>query len=206
GARVESGEGAICFKPTPEHAASLHLPADASINWISAEQSNSSLIVGDTAVIKMFRRLADGEHPEGEMARYLTPQHFSHTPALLGEVVRVAPDGTNCLLAVAQGFVRNQGDAWSWTLDRLTRALEDLSAHGATIEGQAPQLADCIALATAIGARLGDMHRILAQPNGDAAFAPERATQADVVRWEERAHSLLEGAFDALAARQDWQR
>jgi len=206
GARIESGEGAICFKPTPEHAASLRLPADATVNWIGAEQSNSSLIVGDTAVIKMFRRLADGEHPEGEMARYLTAQHFSHTPALLGEVMRIAPDGTKCLLAVAQAFVRNQGDAWSWTLDRLTRALEDLSAHGATIEGQAPQLADCIALATSIGARLGEMHRILAQPNGDPAFTPEHATQADVARWEARAHALLEGAFDALAARHDWQR
>src|SRR5262249_32307439 len=132
GARVDSADGAICFKPTPEHAASLRLPDDATVNWIGAEQSNSSLVVGDAAVIKMFRRLADGEHPEGEMARYLTAQHFSHTPALLGEVARVAPDGTHCLLAVAQEFVRNQGDAWSWTLDRLTRALEDLSAHGAT--------------------------------------------------------------------------
>ncbi|MBV8753617.1 MAG: phosphotransferase, partial [Hyphomicrobiales bacterium] len=130
----------------------------------------------------------------------------THAPALLGEIVRTTPAGTPFSLAIALAFVRNQGDAWSWTLDRLTRALEDLTVQTASVDLQTPQLADCIALAAEIGRRLGQMHQILAQPTDDPAFAPIRATAQDATRWCERAHGLLEAAFEALAARSDWQR
>src|ERR1043166_5009104 len=205
-AQVETPEGAISFVPTPERAADLRLPRDAAVNWIGAEQSNSSLIVGDAVVLKMFRRVAGGEHPEAEMGRYLTANGFTHAPALLGEVVRTARDGTPFSLAIALAFVRNQGDAWSWTIDRLTRALEDLTVQSASVEQQTAQLADCIALAAAIGRRLGEMHQILAHPTDDPAFAPVRASAKDAARWCERAHGLLEAAFEVLAARSDWQR
>jgi maltose alpha-D-glucosyltransferase/alpha-amylase len=205
-ARLDTAEGEIAFIPTPERAADLRLPRDAQVNWIGAEQSNSSLIVGDAVVLKMFRRLAGGAHPEAEMGRYLTAQGFMHAPALLGEVVRTARDGTPFTLAIALAFVRNQGDAWSWTMDRLTLALEDLTVQAASVEQQTPQLADCIALAAEIGRRLGQMHQILARPTDDPAFAPLRASAKDATRWCERAHGLLETAFDVLAARSEWQR
>jgi maltose alpha-D-glucosyltransferase/alpha-amylase len=206
GARIDTAEGTISFIATPAGAAHLQLPADAPVGWITAEQSNSSLIVGDAAVLKMFRRVVGGEHPEAEMGRYLTEQGFIHTPALLGEVVRTAPDGTPHTLAIAQAFVRNQGDAWSWTLDRLTRALEDLTLRTTSVDSQMPQIADCVALAAEIGRRLGEMHRILARPTAHPAFAPARATVEDAVKWGERAQSLLETAFDALADRPTWAR
>jgi maltose alpha-D-glucosyltransferase/alpha-amylase len=205
-ARLDTPEGAISFIPTPERTADLRLPQDAVVNWISAEQSNSSLIVGDAVVVKMFRRLAGGEHPEAEMGRYLTAQSFTHAPPLLGEVVRTTRDGAPVTLAIALAFVRNQGDAWSWTIDRLTRALEDLTVQAASVDSQTPQLADCIALAAEIGRRLGQMHQIFARPTADAAFAPVRASAKDATRWCERAHGLLEAAFEALSARTEWQR
>ena len=62
------------------------------------------------------------------MGRYLTEQGFANTPPLLGEVVRIAADGTRHALAIAQGFIRNQGDAWTWTLDQLMRGMSDASA------------------------------------------------------------------------------
>ena len=78
-------------------------------------------------MVKIFRRIIAGQHPEAEMSGYLTAQGFSNAPPLLGDVVQVATDGTPHTLAVALGFVRNQGDAWSWMLDQLTRALDSLS-------------------------------------------------------------------------------
>jgi len=206
GARLDSPEGAISFIPTPDRAAELRLPHDAPVNWISAEQSNSSLTVGDAVVLKMFRRLAGGKHPEAEMGRYLTAQGFTHAPPLLGEVVRTARDGTPVTLAIALAFVRNQGDAWSWTIDRLTRALEDLTVQTASVDSQTPQLADCIALAAEIGRQLGKMHQILARPTDDPDFAPQRATAADATHWCDRAHGLLETAFEALSTRTESQR
>ena len=40
-------------------------------------------------MLKIFRKVSAGEHPEAEMGRYLTAQGFPNTPALLGEVVRI---------------------------------------------------------------------------------------------------------------------
>ncbi len=83
--------GMIRFEPT-SRMAEIKVPDGVEMQWISAEQSNSSVIVGDVAIIKMFRRVTDGPHPEAEMGRYLTENGFANTPALLGEVVRVDPE------------------------------------------------------------------------------------------------------------------
>ncbi len=48
------------------------------------------------------------------------------------------------------------------------------------------------------------MHVVLARPTDDPAFAPERATAADVDAWIERASGLLARAFDTIAARGSW--
>ena len=73
-------------------------------------------------MLKIYRRISAGVHPEAEMGRYLTEQGFS--PQLLGDVVRVGPDRKQSTLAIALGFVSNEGDAWSWTLDHVSRAAD----------------------------------------------------------------------------------
>ncbi len=60
------------------------VPPDAEMKWLSAEQSNSSMIIGDVAMLKVFRRIAAGPHPEAEMGRYLTEQGFANAAPLLG--------------------------------------------------------------------------------------------------------------------------
>ena len=109
----------------------LRQPENAPVLWLTAEQSNSSLIVDDAVMLKLFRKVSAGMHPEAEMSRYLTAQGFANTPPLLGEVVRVAKDGERSSLAVAQGFVRNQGDAWTWLLDQFNRAIDDIATREA---------------------------------------------------------------------------
>ena len=76
----------------------------AEMNWLSVEQSNSSMIIGDFAMLKLFRRVASGPHPEGEMGRYLTEQGFANIAPLLGEMVRIDPDGERHTLAIASRF------------------------------------------------------------------------------------------------------
>ena len=62
----------IVFEPTADKVEVLRRPADAPVMWLTAEQSNSSLIVDDAVMLKIFRRISTGEHPEAEMSRYLT--------------------------------------------------------------------------------------------------------------------------------------
>ena len=120
---------------------------NAGVLWLSAEQSNSSLIVDDAVMLKIFRKLSAGAHPEAEMSRYLTAQGFANAPPMLGEVVRITNDGERWSLAVAQGFVRNQGDGWAWTLDQFNRALDDIATRQADAGDAADDIADYQAIA-----------------------------------------------------------
>ena len=103
-----------------------------------------------------------------------------------------------CTLAIAFGFVRNEGDAWSWILDHLTRALDARAAPAGVAEGsEADLLADCEAVIGTIGKRLGQMHAVLSRDISDPAFAAEAADADDAANWaqktEERIRNCLRG-------------
>ncbi|MGE0223529.1 MAG: maltose alpha-D-glucosyltransferase [Acetobacteraceae bacterium] len=203
GAVVETDHGSIRFEPT-SRMAEVTVPPEPEMNWLSAEQSNSSVVVSDIAIVKIFRRVTDGPHPEAEMGRYLTEQGFAHTPALLGEAARIDPDGTRHVLAIAQAFVRNQGDGWTWTLDLLMRGLSDLTGGDEAAAVDAEHHIDYQGFASLLGQRLAEMHKILARPTDNPDFAPESATREVVAQWREQAEQQLAAAFDALSRQSEW--
>jgi maltose alpha-D-glucosyltransferase/alpha-amylase len=204
GERIDTPQGQIVFEPAPDKVEVLRRPDDATVMWLTAEQSNSSLIVDDAVMLKIFRRISTGEHPEAEMSRYLTANNFANSPALLGEVCRIDADGQRHALAVAQAFVRNQGDAWTWALNQVNRAFDATASREASAESRGDDIQDYHALAAAIGRQLGTMHTVLARPTDDPAFAPRVAARDDVEGWIERATTSLGAAFEAIAARKDW--
>ncbi len=88
----------------------------------------SRVIIGDTAMLKIYRRLREGEQPEIEVARFLTEvAGFQNTPAFLGSAEYRPNDAPPMALAAAFGFVRNQGDAWTVVLDALERHLDEFA-------------------------------------------------------------------------------
>ncbi len=196
--RVPTQDGEIRFEPT-EQMRAVSIAPGAEVTWLSAEQSNSSLIVGDAAMLKLFRRVIGGPHPEAEMGRYLTEHGFEHIPPLLGEMVRVGAEGTRHTLAVAQGFIRNQGDAWNWTLEWLMRGLSDLDAEDVDAV-QPEKFAEFESMAGVLGRRLGEMHAVLARPCDDPAFAPEQADGDTLHRWAEQVMEQLAASYAAIGA------
>ncbi|MFZ1924120.1 MAG: maltose alpha-D-glucosyltransferase [Xanthobacteraceae bacterium] len=206
GRSYEDDHGSLVFRSTDAGRAQLGMAQDAEVNWLAAEQSNSSLTVGDVLMLKIYRRISPGIHPEAEMSRFLTKQGFANSPPLFGDVIRIAADGTPATIAVALGFVRHQGDAWSWTLDHLTRALDGMMQAKPAKGNEVELLADCNIVVAAIGRRLGEMHRILAGPADDDAFAPESATAADVTQWTEKIETRVAKAIDAVAGHITWER
>ncbi|NTF34445.1 maltose alpha-D-glucosyltransferase [Rhizobium skierniewicense] len=150
------------------------------VRWLSAEQSNSSLIVGELAMIKLIRHVFVGVHPEAEMTRYLTDAGYEHTPSLLGEVVRTAPSGLRSTLIIVQGAISNQGDAWNWMLANLRRVADEIAITESPIEEAAEQLQPLLNFIAMIGTRLGEMHVVLASPTEDEAFRPYPAGAEDI--------------------------
>jgi maltose alpha-D-glucosyltransferase/alpha-amylase len=197
---LATAKGEIRFTATTE----FDLEPDMTPEWTTAEQSNSSLIIGRSGVLKLLRRLAPGIHPEVEMTRVLTERGFANTAHLLGEAAHLSPAGERHTLMVLQRFIYNQGDGWSWTLDRLKRRLDDEtslllpSEAGEEKAGMGLASDDYDAFARTLGRRLAEMHTVLAQPSEDPDFAPEPTRAKDVDSLIHGAQGQLDAALDAL--------
>jgi len=183
----------------------LRINEDMPVRWLSAEQSNSSLIIGDMAMVKLIRHVFPGIHPEVEMTRYLTEVGYANTAQLLGEVARISPDGSRYTLILVQGAIRNQGDAWNWMLSNLRRSIDEVIVTGTDGEMVDEHFKPLVDFAATIGKRLGELHVALAQPTDDEAFKPIWSTAADAEKWRQvitakisESLSLLADAVDGL--------
>ena len=164
--------------------AELEVIEDEPIEPMTAEQSNSSVLIGERMVLKVIRRIRPGIHPEAEMGGYLTEQGFPHIAPLLGEVRRMDSEGTPHTLMLLQGYLDSQGDAWNWTQNNLERAIRDELAGGlSSQENQFGALEELTAFAHMLGRRLGEMHRVLARPSNNPAFGARAADSALCNTW-----------------------
>jgi maltose alpha-D-glucosyltransferase/alpha-amylase len=141
---------------------------------LSAEQSNSNLTFGQTAILKVFRKLERGENPDLEMGRFLARHGFPQVPEVLGHLDWVASDRSLVTLAMLQRLVPNSGSAWTWFLNDLSSRLNampeaDPTLGAATLatEDRAP------GLARLLGQRTAELHQVLASDPDDPGFAPE---------------------------------
>jgi maltose alpha-D-glucosyltransferase/alpha-amylase len=97
---------------------------------LGVEQSNTSIRFGHRLVLKLFRKLEPGINPDLEIGRFLTRSTtFRHMPPVGGglDLRDLRNEGRGrepATLGVLQGFVANEGDAWSYTRDALGRYFE----------------------------------------------------------------------------------
>jgi maltose alpha-D-glucosyltransferase/alpha-amylase len=205
---IPSDHGEIRFMPT----AALHgvdIGIEPAVRRVAAEQSNSSLILEDAVVLKVIRRLLPGVHPEAEMGRYLTGLGYANAPQMLGEVARIAADGTRHTMILLQQYIHNQGDAWQWMLDTLARLIQQTTLpESNTATETASDLSnpheDLMELSTMLGKRLGELHSALATPTDNPDFSPQPASADDAREWAAGARRQLEAAFDILSGKSDW--
>ena len=196
---LEGGE--IRFRKTPIFD-QVALPERLVVRRTGVEQSNSSVIFDDYGMLKIYRRLQPGPHPEIEMSRFLVERAgFANTPPLLA-TMELALDGKDApqehALGVLFGFIRNQGDGWTQALDYLTRYLDDALLSGGTRPSDLPDPdVFFLALARQLGIRTAEMHRALAeQGHDDPDFAPEPIGTKDITEWR---RELEAAAADMLS-------
>jgi maltose alpha-D-glucosyltransferase/alpha-amylase len=178
-------------------------PDRLQVRAVGLEQSNSTILVDDFAVVKVLRKIEHGIHPEVEMGRYLTDvAGFANTPALLGTLEHVEADGTPTALVVMHAFVRNQGDGWTHTLNYLDRFLEDYGVLPSE-ERLPPGEAHAVYLREArqLGQRVAEMHRALARETDDPAFRPRPLSPADIEAWTDGIVADAGETLDLLEAR-----
>jgi maltose alpha-D-glucosyltransferase/alpha-amylase len=170
--------------------------ADLTPAPMHAEQSNTSVVFGRRIVLKLFRRLSEGTNPELELGRFLTERaRYAHSPPVAGALEYRVRRRDPMTLGILQGYVENEGDAWEFTLDQLSRYFEDVRARspeadevrtppGTLLElteldpsPLVPELVGAyLEIARTLGQRTAELHLALASEREDPAFAPEPFT------------------------------
>ncbi len=207
-------------------------PAEPAL--VKADQSNTLVAYGNRLVLKLYRCVAEGAHPEVEIVRALNEKSsFTYSPPLAGTLTYRAGQGESMTLAALLGFVPNEGDGWSYTMDSLRHYFMNILARHAA--GQGPQmperpLLDLVAeelpasvpeligpyleSVRIMGQRTAEVHVALASIADDAAFAPEpftvlyqRSLYQTVRTWALRVSELLRERMPNLpeGARKDAQ-
>jgi len=200
GETVDAGDCRIEFRPTQAFAG-MPPPTAENIRAAEGEQSNTTAIADDRFVVKMLRRLQPGEHPETEMGRFLTDTvHYRNAPLFLG-AVELCEGDVSTTLAVAHGFVQNQGDAWTVTNAYLDRFIDEQRVLTPDAPAGGSELTSYLQRMRQIGRRTAELQNALASRADIHAFAPEPITQADVTGWTEDLARRIEAVFSELARR-----
>jgi maltose alpha-D-glucosyltransferase/alpha-amylase len=177
-------------------------PADAAlrIRSIQGEQSNSTALVGQHYVVKLYRHVEAGLVPEVEMGRFLTEQtDFAHTPALLGHIEAVHGAETFAL-GVVHAYVPNSGDAWAWSADRLRIYLESVAEDSGEGDKAISVRRDYLRWVRRLGCRVAEMHRALASRTDLADFKPEPIDDDDIMFWVGDIMQRARRVFEKLKA------
>jgi maltose alpha-D-glucosyltransferase/alpha-amylase len=89
------------------------------------EQSNTSAVFVERFILKLFRRLTPGINPDFEIGRKLTEHSdFANAPQVAGSLEYRDDMNRQYTVAILHQYIPNVGDAWTYTLDELSRYLE----------------------------------------------------------------------------------
>ncbi len=122
---------------------------------LTAEQSNTSLLFGEEAILKVFRRLSPGPNPDLEVPEALARLRSEHVAAPLGWIT-ARTRGLPTALAVLSAYLRNAVDGWSLA----ATSVRDLYAMGPASAAQAG--GDFAGEAERLGEATAEVHRDLA--------------------------------------------
>ena len=202
---VEEGEQGLRleFKPTTRFS-DRPVRQPERIRAVETEQSNSTALVDEDYVVKIYRKLESGINPEIEMGRFLTDiVGFANTPALLGSVELVDGDKRSAI-GIVHSFVANQGDAWIVTASYLDRFVDEQRLLAATEHpGESEEQVPYLRYMSQAGRRTGEMHVALAGNSELPEFAPEPTRPEDVQRWIDDILLRAERVADTLRQRRD---
>ncbi|HEV7610359.1 MAG TPA: maltose alpha-D-glucosyltransferase [Steroidobacteraceae bacterium] len=163
--------------------------------------SNTIVVIGERLMLKGYRRLRTGANPELEMGLYLTEvARYPHCAPLAGALEYIANDGETQLLAMLQGYVANQGDGWTYSLEYLQRYLEQYRTTPAGDAVPVNAHDAYLAMIRVLAVRTAELHKALARPAKNPAFAPQPLTRSDIDAYRQRAADEARNALGMLEA------
>jgi maltokinase len=163
-------DGPLAFQTLP----GVQLDPTAVSTPLSAEQSNSSVMFGEEALLKLFRRVTPGVNPDVEIHDVLTRAGSDNVAALLGWIECDAagaggfetgterpPPPTGGLepvlqLGMLQQFLRTASDGWELALTSVRNLFAEADLYADEVGG------DFAGEAQRLGEAVGRIHALLA--------------------------------------------
>jgi maltokinase len=162
-----------------------HIDAGLESLVLTAEQSNTSLLFGEEAILKVFRRLSPGPNPDLEVPDALARMGSQHVAAPLGWIT-AQTQGRRTVLAVLSAYLRNAVDGWSLAAtsvrDYYASDTSSAAQAGGDFSGEAHRLGEATA----------EVHRDLA-----AAFGTK---ELPAHAYQEMSAQMLDRLDEAIAA------
>lgn len=133
----------------------VSLPVDATPKVSSAEQSNTSVIFGAEAMLKVFRRITPGVNPDIELNRVLGRAGNDHVARLLGSFDTTV-DGEPYALGMVAEFAAGSTEGWDMALADATAVLDGAAAGDDGFVADSYRLGEAVASVHAtLAAELG---------------------------------------------------
>ncbi|HEQ72330.1 MAG TPA: maltose alpha-D-glucosyltransferase [Spirochaetia bacterium] len=162
---------------------------------VKAEQSNTSIMYGETVFLKLFRKLHYGINPDQELTQFLTRNTgYRNISAYVGAIEYRSRPQEPVTCGLFSLYVPNQGDGWSYMVSQLRIYFENIlknkrelgwdSLAKLTImdtTGLPEKVRNAFQhyvedLAVLLGRRTRELHNALFQPTASPEFAPEPFT------------------------------
>ncbi|MGH7223775.1 MAG: alpha-glucosidase C-terminal domain-containing protein, partial [Gemmataceae bacterium] len=195
GGRCEGEVGEMHGEPEAAFAATQGADATLLAEPRVLESSNTVVLASEHLVLKLYRRIEEGVHPEVEKNRVLLSKtSFTQVPAVLGALQYRTEKGEPATLGIVQEFAASQGDAWQLTLDALHRFFDHILAGASNppsmdLQRSAVDLSDqeipaqvqellgsYLETGRMMARRIGELHVALASVTDLADFEPEPFT------------------------------
>jgi maltose alpha-D-glucosyltransferase/alpha-amylase len=230
GAELPFEQGLLKFRATSAFCGLSRQPdqqPEATVTHTVTARGRLVVNLGDQLVLKTYRWMLPGIHPELEISRFLTETaKFTHIAQLAGTVEYLDSEGRESTLAILESYGKNQGNAWAYTLSYLERFLDERLSRpqreehagqpqqpGQPKPGPQARHAAYMNLMKTLGLRTAQFHQALALPEAAAAFATaappvadvtgvfgsEPVTADDVVEWITAAQTELDAMYALLA-------
>ena len=185
GAELHGTRGMFRASATPELDELLPSPAMAvealDERRLGVEQSNTSIVLGDRLILKLYRLLEPGDNPDLEVGAFLTAAGFPDTPAVAGALTYDDPVHGTATAAMLQAYAASSGDAWA----AMLRAL-------------ATDPTEATRLAAALGDLTARMHAALASDPDAPGFPARPATTAETAAWRAAGERELSAAIASV--------
>ena len=145
------------------------LDVEARSTLLSGEQSNSSVVFGESGLMKLFRRVTPGVNPDIEILAALTEGGSDHVAALFGwmDAPELGTEEDPLQLGILQQFLTTASDGWGLALASLRTLLADhettARSSGGDFAGEAHRL----------GVAVAEVHETMARAFGTQTWAPE---------------------------------